>query len=660
MFDAVGRFAGQEQTALQAEQRRQQVEAEQVRKAADRAKALGTMYKAQADLDTLGDDIAEGIASGDIDKRAAEREFSTRAQERVTQAMADVPMEHAELTRIDLESRVGRLGRGVRRAVTQRDQQDVRAGIGETLEAAQRLYLAEPAKADALVLATLEQQGPHSGMAPDQLHKLRQGYLEGTRLNKAQALVSAARRDNRALGQVEQALQGEEFAQLDPARRTALYAQIEGFRVSNDQRAEAAARRAEAAQERHLRQAQAEFEAASALVSSGKILSDDYIAGVTQATAGTPYAKALPELVRQAPERTAFSMQPLAAQDEVLRQARTRLNQHGTDPATEKRIAAMEKARDDARRDLLADPYQAAADRGVIDGVQPLRMDLQSLPAQLMQRREAADAVRQWAGRDVSLFRPDEAQQIGDTLRKLPAQEKAPALDALAAVMSPGQRRAFAAQMEGGKDRSLALAMRFSGRMTTPATSMFGTPIGSPRLVSELILKGAQARADGTSTKGEQQPDVKANSWRSYAARELMDVFPNQQDANDLAESAELIMHGMAAEGGGRLAGNDMGRAIRMALGGSLVEHNGRKIPLPAGVNEQQLTERLRSAGPVLEQQARDGTVRVAGVSMPVAEFAKTLPGQQLMPIRQGVYAVLVGGRPVTNSAGKVIEVGAR
>ena len=60
----------------------------------------------------------------------------------------------------------------------------------------------------------------------------------------------------------------------------------------------------------------------------------------------------------------------------------------------------------------------------------------------------------------------------------------------------------------------MALAFAFSGSQTTEAGTM-----------SELLLRGQQAKLDGTSTKGEKQPDLKPAQWSAHIAAELDGVF---------------------------------------------------------------------------------------------------------------------------------------
>ncbi len=240
----------------------------------------------------------------------------------------------------------------------------------------------------------------------------------------------------------------------------------------------------------------------------------------------------------------------------------------------------------------------------------------------------------------------DEASQLGDLLSTLPPSQRSQRIAQLASALPPDMGRALAEQIDA-KDKALGLAMTFASERTTAG-----------RLTSELLIRGGMAKKDGTSTKGEKSPDVKAANWKAHAAAELSGVFPNERVTQQMVDAADLVMHGIASENGGRLTAKDMDRAVGLALGGTLVEHNGRKIPLPAGVDEEALDKRLRAVTVDEIGRQAGATVRAGGAEIPVAEFVKSLPGQQLMPVSKGRFAVLVGGRPVVNAKGDPIIVG--
>ena len=119
-------------------------------------------------------------------------------------------------------------------------------------------------------------------------------------------------------------------------------------------------------------------------------------------------------------------------------------------------------------------------------------------------------------------------------------------------------------------------------------------------------------------------------------------------------------MHGMASSAAATCQ-DDMDRAVRLAIGGSIVERNGQKLPLPAGVEPSAFEKRIESvSADELRGQVGSDVVVAGGSRIPLGEFVKTLPGQQLMPVRRGRYAVIVGGRPVMSTTGQPVLIGVR
>jgi hypothetical protein len=324
--------------------------AKRTQEAAEKATAMGALTRARDTLADLHDRTAEEVRTGQIDKTKAAEEWQARANETLTAAMEGVPQAHRTAVQEDLLHQSSRFARGIGKAVEQRDRSDVRSGIAQTIEHAQRLYLENPAAADQMANDTLTQLGPFGGMAPAEIQQARQAYMEGTRFTKGQAMVSGARRDNAALDKVAAALESEQFQDMDPGRKGQLLTQIEGYKVSNVQRMEADARRRQAEEERRMRHAESQFNAANSIITTGKVLSPEYVEQVSKSVAGTPYELAFKESLKQAPERTAFGMQPLATMERILTQARAELNARGTNPQAEKTIKAMEEIRNEASK----------------------------------------------------------------------------------------------------------------------------------------------------------------------------------------------------------------------------------------------------------------------------------------------------------------------
>lgn len=639
----------------------QEQEAKQAAEAALRVKTLTALGGAKDALTDAADEIGNGVLDGSVPKEKAQATWGERAGKVLQGVGADLPEDRRALVMAELTRDADRFGNGIRKAVTQRDRQDVTAGISQTLEHLQRQYKADPEGATARAMSLIDQMGPHSTLKPEQLAAMRQGWKEGTQYTAAYELITAGRTDRKALDKAEQVISGG-LPDLDPQKRATLLDRVAAYRLHLDQKAEVAAQRAQREAERRLKVAEAEFNTFQTMADKGTMLAPEYIDRALQATAGTPYAAGIKALAQQAREVGGLAAQPVATQRAQLQAIDAAIAQQGRTPELDRRRAQVEKVLRGSEQDMERDPLRAGLERGVITELQPLQpgAGLPGMIEQLKQRVPLAQRVGTWAGRPVSPMTADEAAMLKQQLDALPAKDRAGMVAAISQAVGPAQAQGLAAQMDS-KDRALSLAFAAGGSFTTPATNMWGAPVGEGRLVSELILKGQQARLDGTSTKGQKQPELKSSAWRAHAAAALDGVFPDAQFAGKVRDAAELIMHGIAAEKGGELRRDDMDRAVQLAIGGQVVERNGQRLPLPAGVEPDAFEKRLETiTADELRAQAPGDVVLAGGAQVPLAEFVASLPGQQLMPVRRGQFAVLVGGRPVLNAKGQPIIVGVR
>lgn len=642
--------AKQAQRDAEAEARQQAREAAMLRREADKAKALTVMNGVKDQLADLHDEVNAGVQTGAVDKTKAEASYNTQAKKLIDQASGSLPDDHRDLVMAQLGGVADRLTNGVRKAVSLRDRQDVTAGITQTLEYLQRQYPKNPAGATAQMEQTVDQLGPFSTLTPDQLAKTKQGFKEGAQFTTGYEMVSAGRNDRKALDAAEKTI-ASNLPDLDPQKRAVLMDRVQAYRMALDQKAEMAAARAAREEERRLKQAEAQFNVFQAMADKGTVLDPAYIDRTLQMTAGTPFAAAVKALAEDARNNGGLAAQPISEQRTALAAIDANIAKNGRTDYLDKRRDQIQKILHGSQTALQSDGLQAGLERGVITSIKPIDVSqgIPGLVSQLGKRVQQAQRVGVWAGQPVSPLTSPEAVQVKTMLDALPAKEKSVAVAALAGAIGPQQAQGLAAQLDQ-KDRALALAFASAGTATT-----------QDRLVSELILKGAQAQKDGTSTKNTKDADVKVARWSAEIVNQLAGVYPNQQTADGVRDAAMYISHGMAAEAGGALSVKDRERAVRLAVGGSLLEHNGRTIPLPAGTTPDMLEQRLRSISPQeIRQQAPSGKVRVQGVEIPVEEFAKTLPGQQLQAVGQGKYAVIVGGRYVTNAAGQptIIQLG--
>lgn len=595
----------------------------------------------QNDLDEAADTLAADIKAGRVAKDKADDEWNARRASVLDGAFDGLDERYRGPVQAELDGLAQRKSRVVREAVTLREQDDTRANIMTLGEEYQRKAVKDRAGAVAEFSQLMDAMGPAAGMGPDDIALRKQKFREDTAYTEAFTLVRGSSRDLGAVRKAREALIGDGFADVDPQRRAALEAQLDGYETNILQRQAIAEQRAAARQQAAMNRAQAAFTAAQARTDAGIPDSDEQIAITTQALAGTPFLDTYRALQAKAREVGGFGAQPIAAQQAALDQVNAQIAQQGASDSLIKRRDALQKVLESSRRDYGDDALRAGLQRGVIDALPPI--DVSSVDAAtrtIGARLQAAQIVQTRAGRPVSPLTNDEAETLAGALGALPVQQRATALGTLGRSIGPQAAAGLAAQIDK-KDKALALALQFGTSATTEG-----------RTTAEIILKGQQAIKDKTV-----KVDAAAESgWRGTIAAEVEGAYSNQRMADDVKEAAYLITAGLASEGS-----VDPKRAVRLAARGSIVEHNGRRIPLPAGVTADDLDSKLRNLTPQnFAAQAPGGEVRVGGQAVPLETFVQALPDSQLIHAGYGRYNVVNGGRVVTNAKGMPITITAK
>lgn len=640
-FTQTAENIGNDMQAMQTRNEQQAMAEElRARDAADRAQALVTMNATKDQLTDLSDEIGQGVLDGSVPKDKAAEVYATKSTKLLSDSATGIPEKHRPIGMAELKATADRFGNGVRKAVTQRDRQDVTAGISQTLEYLQRQYRENPSLAQQQAMDTVDQLGPHSTLTPDQLVKVKQGWKEGTQYTTAFDAITKHQNDKAGLDATQAMLAA--LPDLDPQKRAGLEARIDIFRQRIDREAQAQAERNARAAERRLNIAEAAWTSSAKLADEGA-LNPVFAQSQLKLMEGTPYADSFRQLLANQAQNGAIASKRPAEVRAAIDAVNAQAARGGLTPELQAHRARLEKVADGQDSAIKNDGALRAAGRySVIEAPAPLDMSkgMPGVIAQLQSRLPAAQAAADWSGR-LEVTYPEEAHAIAGQLQLLPAKERAGMVSSIAQVIGPKAAQGLAQQIDS-KDRALSLAFAFGGDMTSAG-----------RLTSEIILKGDAARRDGSSTKGEKQPDMKVNQWSAAFAQDLAGVYPNPQAEQQVREAAILISHGLAAENGGTLSTSDIDRALRLAVGGQIIEHAGGKIPIPAGMDESDFTKKLQGV------KIKAQTVTAAGQAMPAADLLAKLPSLPLMPVSRGRYAPLVGGRPVLDEQMRpiVIEV---
>ena len=602
------------------------------------ALALQTAEDSLADAhDTLGAEVLQGRTPKD----QAGAQWQERSRKLVDDAMPTFREDTRAIVGPRLEGATLRLGNTLRRTVEKKDRQDITADMTTRLERLSRDYAVNPAQSEQQAMALFDTVGPMSDLPPDQLARARQTWKEQAQFTAGFEAVSRGRTDRKALAAAETLI--GTLSDLDPQRKAQLLDKAQNFRLGMEQQDEMRQNRAARAADAGMRRAESAFKAGSALADQG-ILNTDAADQMLSDMRGTPYEGAFRQMLNTQRQTGAVAQQPVAAVRQAVDQVNAEISRTGLSPqlaAQRDRFGKVLAGQESTIRNEGG--LRAAAKYGVVVASPPLDLSsgLQGLGPQLQNRVIQAGIVSTWTGSTESPLYPEEAEALGKLLSAADPSSFGQMAGMLSGVLPADQVNAIARQLDA-KDKPLALALAAGATKTSEG-----------RAVAELIRRGVQAVKDKNPvTKGND-----AQMTRDNIAKALGEALPGQM-REDTIESAMLIHHGKAAAGE-RVTPQG---AVALALGGPLIEHNGKMIPVPAGVDQYTLGDALRTY-PVseLERQAVDGFIGFAGGRpMSVAEFADALTSAQLEPVGRGRYVVRVGGSLAlgANNRRVVVEVG--
>lgn len=414
--------------------------------------------------------------------------------------------------------------------------------------------------------------------------------------------------------------------------------------------AERQARLAEIAASRRAREADQAWSILSGRAMTGVATNEQADAKLFRAIAGTPYAAEYQRLAAQIPARTAVATLPLTQQQAQIDALIGQRNTVGTNTALEEQIKFRKEVLAGAKKQFDDSPLRAGQQYGLYS-VAPL--DTSTFDAMLpglAARVPQADLAGRQAGKAAPPLLPEEAERIGSMLATMPIADQGARIAQLAAVLPPQQMLALAQQIGGedkGAKRALALQMQFGAAQTV-----------SGRYRSELVARGAQVVKD----KGIKEDTSAEFGLRAQIAKEIGDSLPPKW-REDAIEAARLMYLGQQADGGSP----SVRGAVRLAAGGEIVEHNGRRIPIPAGMDEGQFRDRLK-AYPVdaITKQAGGAVMLPGGKALPMDQFLAGLPDAVLEPVAPAYganparYAVRAGGSLVMGATGRPILIEVR
>lgn len=352
---------------------------------------------------------------------------------------------------------------------------------------------------------------------------------------------------------------------------------------------------------------------------------------------GTQYEQALSEAEQDFTVTSAFRVMPSDERRAVLDGFRAQGNAQQWSPRRAAMFDTLNNLNAKIEQQYKDEPLRAGATQGLYTGLAPLdTTTLDTVSSGLATRSQQALAVQTRTGKPVSPLTSDEVSRVADMLTALPADQHARQVAAITDRMTPEQGQALATQLDR-KDRALSLEIAAASSKTA-----------SGKYVSEWIARGAQSVRDKTI----KEDSTAMTGLRAQLAAEVGDALSGKA-REDVIDAARLAYLGQQAAG---ISPSAQG-VVALVLGGPLVEHNGKRIPVPQGIDREGLLDRLRRMPvSVISGQAPDGFVySTSGRPLGVPEFLAELPQAQLEPAGYGRYMVRSGAGIAVNQHGAPI-----
>lgn len=399
--------------------------------------------------------------------------------------------------------------------------------------------------------------------------------------------------------------------------------------------------------EKRMREAETAAKELQSFVLTGQMVSAVYEREVLTKVGGTPYEAAAREMVNASYTGVTHGSLPLPAQEQKLRALEALMTATGSSPEDSKLANQARQITETQRAAYKENPWAAATRFGRQQPVPEAQITApEQIPQLIAQRLPLMSGVETFAGRSVSPLQPGEAKAFAEQLAKLVPEAKAEVLGQTGAMLSAPRVAALADQLDK-KDRPLALSLKLGVDRTNAG-----------RVVSELVLRGAQALSDKTIKKD----DEAITGWRSEIASMVRGTLSDQQAENDVIDSAWYVMAAQNIEGVALPTHTrGIGKGVKDALGmviGTPLERGGFKTFMPRGMTERQFDDKLKVLANGLQGFARpEGTdlqrapskfFFVRGTPVPVEQIASRLTEYGLKRDGAGNYIPIVRNAPVT------------
>ncbi|MCY1197250.1 hypothetical protein D9M72_86120 [compost metagenome] len=657
-----GAFGAQEAAAnVQLGRAVQQVGDELMQRQQDlnRIKSIRTMAETKNSLYTLEDEITQGISKGEIDPADAQKVWQERSPKLIADRLASVGGDHRELISAQLMETSNSLAGRVRDAATKRTQQNIAGEMVATGEEFARDP--DPARASRNYDMMARAMGPQAGWTPAQIETNINTFREKAYATQAYGLVQGSRNSMAALNDVEKRLTSDEFGALDPQRRATLMATVSGYKTSLEQKALAAAQRAELLAARRDRTAAPLAWQAQQLAEQGKPIDPDWIEKTAPQMAGTAYQGVFDSAIKAAGETGAFGMKPLGEMQAQIAKEQGEINTAGWNPERERMLNLHMQIYNAAARGYKADPLTEAVERRALPALAPLDLSagIEGLATGIRARLSQAKEVEVVSGNAVSPFTADESAQLSAFLKTLPSSQKSEFLGTLYTAFGDDHAyKAAMTQLDGVDPLMARVGARAASREQAKLQSNMLSPdvVQSAGDVSAIMLHGdqliKQGGKDGVPKYPMPKDDEFLASMRSKVGTLYRGAGAGDGGGNQFVQDAYAVKAyylGKASQDGdisGMVDSDRMDQAIAAVLGTPVNFHGNGPVLAPWGMDESTFTARANVA--VVD------AVKAADMQDKMAPYMRNVG---LIGAGGGVYFPTLAGVPVTDNDGRPISI---
>jgi len=612
---------------------------------AQRATASLALAKVNNALHDAHDEAARGVSDGSMPIDDVGPFMQKRTSEVRTDLTSHLTPEQRAMIDDNIETTSGALGRSLSGVVLRRKQSETGATIDQFGEQVAREGMRQgPAWASEKYGAMVDFSAGAAGWSPEIAAKKKQAFSEGAHYAFFDSAGTGAftQGDVAGIQRVRDQMAGDLGEKMDPVKRVTLDHQLFGYQQNILAKHAAAANRAAEEERKHYNEAVDVFNKGSDLALSGAQFSPEFIKEMTTAAEGTDLAPQVLALIGSQAKVAGFATQPASARTATLESWRAERATPGvgTDPLGEKLLKSAEAIDAKLREQFTENPWVAAQSAGVIQHAGEINPSNPSETLAIVSdRMKTIGTIEAWGGKKVSPLQPQEVEQVGKMVRSLPIDQATSLLAKLGASVGDSERVAALAKQMGDKDGTLGLVMMYANSQTNDG-----------RHVAELVLRGEQAIKD----KLVKPDEMKETGWRAEIAKQIRGAYSNRQVEDAAVNAAFLIYSGRMAESDGSAT---LDNAVRLATGG-IIDRNGSKVPLPAGMREPDFDKAIKAITPQdLAGQAPGGTVFSGLKPIPLADFISSLPNAQLVHAGQGLYNVRTGSSVITNAQGQRITI---